>query len=414
MAVLLAALALLSRGVRAQTPEQPLAEPLVDVRIEGNGTILTEAVARHIKTRPGRPPAEKQIRDDVKQLYATRWFLSVEPRYRRTDEGLVLIFKVIERPIVQRVEYVGNKAIKTKKLAVETGLKEGSAFDVSINREAARRLEEYYRDEGYAFATVTLERGGSQQDREVVFRINEGPKVVVTKVKFVGNDDISDGVLDLKLNTKKAILTVLGGKYDPATIPNDILALKEYYHGLGYFDVRIEESRSFHQPLIPIPFLKDRSHAHIEYVIDEGVRYTVENVEVAGHQIFTTEQLKEGMELKPGEPFNARFLNADVDRIKDKYGELGRLFARVEATPRFREDRPGVADIIYRIDEDRPYRFRRIDVELAGDHPHTKRTVVYNIVQRDGVRPGHLASASAIRRARIRLAGSEYFDRVGP
>ncbi len=38
------------------------------------------------------------------------------------------------------------------------------------NREAARRLQKYYRDIGFTFATVELEEGGHRDDRDVIFR----------------------------------------------------------------------------------------------------------------------------------------------------------------------------------------------------------------------------------------------------
>ncbi|MCC7420333.1 MAG: hypothetical protein IT428_08640 [Planctomycetaceae bacterium] len=179
-------------------------KPLVAVRIEGNETIPESAIAQHIRTRTDRPADERQIREDVRALYATRWFYSVEPRIVEESKGLVLVFNVLERPIVHKVEYQGRKKIKEKTLAAETGLKVGSPFDITSNREAARRLEQFYHEKGFAFATVELERGGNEGDREVVFRIHEGPKVKVTSVKFDGNHDFSDQLLATKLHTKKA------------------------------------------------------------------------------------------------------------------------------------------------------------------------------------------------------------------
>ena len=166
--------------------------PLFDVRIEGNKTIPAEEIARKIKTRPGRPPNAKLIKEDVRTLYATKWFFSVEPRYRKTEDGLVLVFRIVERPILQKVEYKGNKKLKTKDLANLTGMKPGGAYDVQINREAVRRIENYYREKGYLFAKVTLEKGGQKDEREVIFQIEEGPKVHVTKVTFDGNKDFTD------------------------------------------------------------------------------------------------------------------------------------------------------------------------------------------------------------------------------
>ena len=107
--------------------------------------------------------------------------------------------------MVRRVEYHGNKKIKTKELAAHTGLKEGSSFDISANRESARRLESLYHKKAFTFATVELEQGDSQDDRNVIFRIHEGLKVRVTRTKFEGNKSFSGPLLKTKLRTKTAI-----------------------------------------------------------------------------------------------------------------------------------------------------------------------------------------------------------------
>jgi outer membrane protein insertion porin family len=138
-------------GADDETPDV-----LAAVIVEGNVTITSEEIAKHIKTRARRPVSEKQIKDDVRALYATKWFLSVERRYRDTPEGRVLVFHVRERPILGRVEYKGNKKIKEKDLSDLTGLKVGGAFDVGLNREAARRIESHYREKGFIFAEVSL------------------------------------------------------------------------------------------------------------------------------------------------------------------------------------------------------------------------------------------------------------------
>ena len=99
-----------------------------------------------------------------------------------------------------------------------------------------------------------------------------------------------------------------------------------------------------------------------------------------------------------------------METIKDKYGELGRLFATVDAVPRFFEE-PGVCDVVYQIDEDKVYTYRRIDVQFRGDTPRTKRTVVLNRVL---TRPGELANARDIEKSKIRLGGSQFFEREAP
>jgi outer membrane protein insertion porin family len=374
-----------------------LEEPLADVKIEGNVTIPNSEIAKHVKTRPGRQATQSMIKDDVDALVRTRWFASVEPVITRSDAGLVLIYRVLERPIVKRVEYKGAKKIKPEKLAALTNLKIGSPYDVSANRECARRIEEHYHEKGYAFATVELERGNDREDREVVFLIDEGSKVVVTRVEFQGNRNISDALLDLKLQTKKRILWAFGGKYDPATIPNDIASIRRYYGSLGYFDLQIDHDLKFNQ---------DRSQVTIVYNISEGPRYRIRRIDVLGNEVLGEDELRQGHQTASGEFYTERKIAADVEKMRAKYGQQGRLFAKVDAVPRFTEE-PGVVDILYKIDEDKVYRVREFNVHIAGDYPHTRTNLVRNISL---IQPGDLADPQKIQRTKTRLAGSGYFE----
>ncbi len=136
---------------------------------------------------------------------------------------------------------------------------------------------------------------------------------------------------------------------------------------------------------------------------------TVRNIDVYGMNVIPEENLRADMKQIAGEYFNGRYLAQDVQGIKDKYGEQGRLFATVDAVPRFLEE-PGVCDIVYQIDEDKVYRYRRVDVSFQGETPRTKRTVILNRVL---TRPGELANARDIQRSKTRLEGSQFFER-GP
>lgn len=377
----------------------PLAldEPLADVRIEGNVTIPVSEIERHVKIRKGRVVTQQMIKEDVDALVRTRWFATVEPIVRRTEDGLVLTYKVLERPIVRRVEYRGCKKIKQEKLEALTNLKVGSPYDVSANRECARRIEEMYHEKGFAFATVELESGNSKDDREVVFVIHEGPKVKVADVEFEGNKFFSDSLLALKLRTKKRILWVFGGKWDPTTVRDDIDSITAYYHSLGFFDVDIRHE---------LKFSEDRSQVRIVYTIDEGVRYRIRRIDVMGAEVIPEHELRKGFTVHEGEPYTGRKISADVEKMREKYGHLGRLFAKVDAVPRFTEE-PGVVDILYKIDEDKVYRVREFNVHIAGDHPHTRTNLARNMSL---IHPGDLADPQKIQKTKRRLEGSGVFE----
>ncbi len=386
----------------AQKSSISLNEPLFDIQVEGNESIPALSILQKTKIQRGRPVSRDQVIEDVRQLFATRWFSSVQPVYRKTDQGLVLVFKVKERPIVEKVEFRGNSKIKTKRLEATTGLKIGSPFDISANQESVHRIKQLYVERGYRFAEVKLLKGDGPDDRQVIFEINEGPKVVVSGISFQGNKFVSSGVLKTKLLTKKAPLglSVLGGKFDPATVEDDLISLKQYYNGLGFFDVKIEEK---------VGFNKDRSKVQIDYTVNEGKRYQIRDILIEGNQIFSEEEIRDDIKLASGEFFNSRTLSTDVEKLTTKYGERGHLFARVNPVPRFLEA-PGEVDLVYQINEDKPYRIRRITPHIAGDNPRTKSSVLTNPLM---VSPGDLANQRLITKSKRRIEGGQVFEK-GP
>lgn len=379
-----------------------LNDPLFDIRVEGNESIPALAILQKTKVQRGRPATRDQVLEDVRLLFATRWFSSVQPVYRKTEEGLVLIFKVKERPIVEKVEFRGNKKVKTKRLAATTGLKVGSPFDVSANMESVHRLKQLYVERGYRFAEINLIKGGDPDDREVIFDIKEGPKVVVSSIKFSGNKFVRAGVLKTKLLTKKAPLgwSALGGKFDPSTVEDDLIALKQYYNGLGFFDVKIDEK---------IGYNKDRSRVQIEYTVNEGKRYKIRDIMIEGNRIFSEQEIRDDIKLASGEFFNSRTLSTDVEKLTSRYGERGHLFAKVNPVPRFLEA-PGEVDLVYQINEDKPYRIRKITPHIAGDNPRTKSSVLTNPLL---VAPGDLANQRLITKSKRRIEGGSVFEK-GP
>lgn len=416
---------------------------VADIIVEGNDLIPAGRILSRIKSQAGRPADERQIKEDLRTLYATRWFYSVERRYRMTGRGMVLVFRVLERPVIRSITIRGNTAFSTRNLMKQVNLEPDSPFDAATNRAAAKKIERFYQSKSYPEAAVTLEKGGNKEDRDIVFVIDEGPYTLVRHTTFEGNEDISDGVLRLKLKTKRTFLGSLvnfspvgglfGGKFNQNSIDEDVVALKEYYHNLGYFDVEIDKAVSRNDghlipkfglvrnpnersnwEHLPIPYatLKGTRGLTYTYTISEGPRYRLRNIELEGNEQFPTEELLNDFRLEEGDYFNARFLNEDVSDMREKYGELGRLFAQIEAVPRFDTNQEGTVDLVYRIDEDKPYTIRRVNVHIdaPGGSPHTRETVVLNRLL---VSPGELADPLLIDKSKGRLKG-QLFLPSGP
>lgn len=417
---LLAASCGFSRVAAAQT----LPDRIDDVRVEGNETIPASSILQKITVQPGRAISNRQLREAKRALYNTGWFYSVSERFEQAEQGTVLVFKVHEKPIVRSVRFLGLRKVKEKEVVSWTGLKKGSPFDVVSNREAVQRIEQEYKERGHYFVKVELLKGGDAQDREVVIRIQEGPVVRVNDRTFRflsksgqpvesrlpwfipresqnGETGLSPSAarLKTKLVTKESWFGFFGGLYKPESIEQDVAALKQYYRGLGFFDIQIEAEPRF---------TADRSGVQILYTINEGVPYKIRNIQLTGNYVIPASTLRADAALQEGQYFNSLPLSKDVQNMTKQYGDRGHYFASVVPVPKFLET-PGVVDIIFEIDEDRPRFVRNINAEIVGEHPHTMETVPINLMQ---IEPGDLANPALINRGRSRAAGSGILENV--
>ncbi|QDT17304.1 POTRA domain-containing protein [Alienimonas californiensis] len=394
----LATLALLPVGLlqaQSGTPDRPI----VAVRVEGNETIPAAVILQKISIKSGRVVSNHEVLDDIRSLYETKWFSRVKREFRETDAGIELVFLVKELPQVASVTYQGNDKKSDEQLSRVTGLEPGSPYRVMFNRDAAEQLRRYYIDEGFRHAKVTLVRGDAESDRDVVFQIEEGPKVRVAKVSFEGNKDFSDAVLKRGLETKTKLLGMvpLFGLFDPTTVPRDEAAITDYYRDLGYFDVKVAAE---------VAESEDRSEIYVTFNVEEGQRYRVRNVSLEGNEKLADAALMSDPSLRPGDFYNARFLQKDRAEMEKLYGEQGRLFTKILPVPEFLEEEPGVIDLTYQIQEDKVRYIRHINVEIVGDHPHTQRNLALNIVP---FAPGDRADPAMIRKGQDRVRGSSVF-----
>lgn len=385
-----------------------LDEQIVEVLIEGHETIQEYAILSQLKVKKGRIVTPQEVQEDVATLRRLQWFSSVRPIYRQTDRGWVLVYEVRERPIIRKVQFLGNKKIKSSELEAHTSLRVNQPFDVAINKEAVARIRSLYREKGFRYAEVELSKGGNPEDREVVITISEGNKTRVRWTSFEGNQFASDSVLRTKLASKIGIGWVskgwaFGGVYDPEIVENDIITLIQYYNNLGFFDAQVTHREEF---------TDDQKGINVIFTINEGTRYQIRNIDLVGYEVLSRDKLFHRPKLKPGDYFNYRFMQLDVVGMKDQYDKLGRLFAEVKPTPIFL-DEPGKIDLEYRINEDKPYVVGDIKINFRGDMPHTREDVVLNNVARL-IKPGQLADGSKIDLARRRVISSQLWDQSDP
>ncbi|MFW6169508.1 MAG: BamA/OMP85 family outer membrane protein [Planctomycetota bacterium] len=370
---------------------------VLSVNIEGNRTIGDDEIRRHIKTRKGRAYDPQLVQKDLRRLFGTRKFHNVRVREKEEEGGLHLTFEIVERPLIDEVQFIGNRRFSDKKLRKESGLQAGDPLDMYMVQEARRKIEEYYRSNGFAKTGVSIAEGDKRTDRRVVLKVDEGQIERIWKVNFVGNDPAlaTDARLKTLIESKPGVFKYLfGGKVDYSQIDEDRQRLVSYYRGLGYFKAKVSRIVEESEQWITLTF-----------VIDEGPRYEIRDISVIGNKKFDSETLIGFLELKKGDYFNLETMEHDENALRDLYGGNGHVFADIKASPRFLET-PGQLDIVYRIEEGELFRVGEINIHVAGHSPHTRRDVILN---RLSLQPGDIIDIRKVRASERRLKASQLF-----
>lgn len=388
----------------AGPPVAPPAEPtqaeerVLEVRVVGQKRVPIEKILPHVRTRAGRAFSPDTLEDDVRRLNGTHLFVNVKPYVQKTPSGRVVIFEVLERPLLEYVKYVGNYKVSKKTLAKESGLKPNDPMDPFAVEEARNRIETYYQSKGFARAQITINEGNKSGDRGAIFLIDEGPKQKILWTKFEGNTIANDEKLKTQIQSKPGPFWLFKGTLDRKQLEEDANRLTAYYRSLGFFQARVGRPS--------LDFNEDQSWVTVTFVISEGPRFQVRNVSVIGNTKFGNDVLLRELKLKPGQYFNQADMSTDKATMQDIYGAVGYVFADISPDPRFLENEPGKLDLVYRVSEGARYRVGRVDVSIKGLYPHTRINTVLN---RLSVQPGDIVDVRELRSSERRLKASGLF-----
>ncbi|HET6883248.1 MAG TPA: POTRA domain-containing protein [Pirellulales bacterium] len=386
-------------GMAGATNQDVVVKVVIDPPLKNH---TEQAVRRYIKTIADRPFDIRTIQEDVKQLEKSKLFVrgAVTPEYQRVgDHGIIVIYKVIESPTIKYLKFYGQHKVKERHLRKQSGLKVGDQLDQFQVKDGATKVEEYYHEKGFNKSTVKILEGLAPGDRGVVYLVNEGQKQKIAKVEFEGNNIATDGRLKTQIQSKPPLLWLFKGEVDQQKINEDIGKLLEYYRNLGF--LRAEISRE-------LEWNEDQNWLTVRFIINEGPRYKIRSISFVGQRLFTPEQLGEKLKLKPGDFFDKPKLDKDRVQLQDKYGMKGYVFADIQQEPRLNlnPDELDQIDLVYQIEEGRPCIVSRIDVQISGDNPHTRRNTVLNRVS---IHPGDILSTREVRDSERRLKGSALF-----
>lgn len=335
----------LANAARAQ--DSPV---VAEVRFQGLARTTEAYVRSVVETRSGDPFDQPTADADVTRLLTTRRFASAIVETEPTAAGMIVTFVVQERPTVERINFIGAAKFKDKKLLEQVPLQPGDPVDPFAAREGADAILQLYRDEGFGQAVVTYDAEALNTTGELVYTIEEGPRVRVRGIVFEGNTGIADKELRKQITTNTYVWIFRDGRFDEDTIEADAASVQNYYRDQGYLDCRVSYR---------LEFAPNQEDLTVTFTVVEGTRYLVESIAYSGAEVFAESDLAARTTLEVGGPILQDRLDRDVKSIQTLYGENGYIYVRVRALRVFSET-PGFVLVTIEIIEGNQYYVGRI------------------------------------------------------
>lgn len=240
------------------------------------------------------------------------------------------------------------KLLREKRVA----LTQDRLFDRGVLENAVAALKELFWSHGYE--QVIIEARVDDQPGSITFLVGEGPRSQIAEIVFEGNRIFSSQ--DLATRMREYL-----NRYDSSKNGYDAEILDYCMHRLSIF-VR---SKGYLQAKFGEPNKKFTDRGLIITInIDEGVLYRFGDMNIEGVTVFSPEQAKAMLSLRPGDIADGEALSKWLfEDLKKAYGEKGYIQYTAEVTPEFKQDSKGagVVNLKVDIDEGSPFKIRKIE-----------------------------------------------------
>ncbi|MDA7545991.1 outer membrane protein assembly factor BamA [Alphaproteobacteria bacterium] len=285
----------------------------------------------------------QELNNLTKKLYMTGFFSNVELKIIENT----LKITVKELPIINAVSFSGNDFLNDDQLNSIVSIAPREIFNKEILNLAIERIRSEYQKSGRYLAEVNVKKNDLSKGRiNLNFEIKEGMPLVVKNINFLGNEVFSDSVLKSKLSTKEDAWYKLFGsnKFVPERLEFDKENLKTFYNQRGYIDFKVEIARG--------DLLPDLSGFNLNFVINEGPRYIVNNINIQTKLIDKpTTSLSEDLFIKKGDFFDSRALDESKKYLNEYFVNLGYSFVKLKSSIIKNENLVNVNFIISKGDE---------------------------------------------------------------
>jgi outer membrane protein insertion porin family len=272
----------------------------------------------------------------IKALWKLRLFTDVRILQEKTIGDVIFLeISVKERPRLTRYSYQGAKKSAHEKLneEVDKFLLKGGIVTENNKANAKEAIEKHFIGKGYLDAKVTVDEivdTTRLNSVRLVFNVDQGERVKIQQIDFVGNENVKDNRLRKKLkNTKQKGRIFASSKFIKNEYEEDKKKLIDFYNTIGFRDARITEDSIWRN---------NKGLLQLKLKVEEGNRYYFRNITWKGNSIYDSELLSNVLGIEKGDIYNQELLETrlrfsqDGRDVSSLYMDNGYLFFQVDPT----------------------------------------------------------------------------------
>jgi outer membrane protein insertion porin family len=398
------------------------------VEVVGNQRVPLDQILATIQLRQGDTIMAAQVDGAMRRLLATGQFSDVQvlavSDAENPNQPITLRFQVEEHPLVAQIEFRGLENVRGSTVRDTVGLRAGRPYEPGKAARAEALTRQMLADKGFRVRSIEhrLEPiPGAPGEVALVFDVEEGQRVAISDIEFVGNRAFSTSRLRGEMNTKReGFWWFRPGTFDEAQLRDDLrAALPSFYAEHGYIDFAV-----LGDSLVVDP---ETGKARLIVRVEEGPQYRLAEFDIIGASRFASDDLRRFFEqrrsgflgsfglgssrdlgTRAGEVFDAVAFEAATSDVQRLYTNQGYLYARINPVVERLPPVQGEADprvrVAWEIQEGNPASIRR--VVIVGN-TFTHEDVIRNQLS---VLPGDIYSEELLIASYRRASGLGFFE----
>ena len=390
----------------------------IDIEYIGPKTVAKSVILSNMRTTVGQVYSAASVEEDVRNLYATGFFINLAIKDEPLGDGVKVNVVVQPKPLVKAIVITGSHQIKESRVKKEIKTKIGEPLSEQQISTDTDKIKDLYLTKGYNQVQVSYKVDTNEEfGRSVVtFIISEGERAYVTEVDFVGNSHLSTVELRKIMKTrKKNFFSFINksGLFKEDDFKQDLDNLRTYYNSKGYIDMEVKDVK-YETPV--------KGEMKVTITVFEGIQYTVGKIDYAGNSIFSSQDLRKVTRMDEGKIYSPRAysppdkppkpeleelptLENDIKRMRDLYGRRG--YIEMSITPERQSNvESGKIDILYHIVENSQSYVEQIIIQ--GNN-RTKDKVIRRELANT---PGQIYDSVRADQSKKRLENLQYFEKV--